>query len=45
MAKFADDSYLLVGSSARSTIATELNRVKEWANHNNFRLNTEKQRN
>src|SRR6218665_619441 len=40
--KFADDTYLLVGSNMRHTVCEELDRVKKWAELNNLKLNTDK---
>lgn len=40
MAKFADDSYIPVGSSKRHTIISEHDYVEDWAKkNNNLRLN------
>jgi len=40
--KYADDMYLLVGSSMKQTILTELNHISTWAKHNNLSLNQSK---
>jgi len=37
--KYADDTYLLVGSSNIASLAAEYDRVKTWAFNNNLRLN------
>src|SRR6218665_546418 len=42
--KYADDTYLIVGASRRSTIAAELNHISTWAARNNLRLNANKSR-
>jgi len=42
MAKFADDSCLLVGSSKRHTITVELAHDAAWANLSNLRFNSSK---
>jgi len=42
--KFADDSYLLVGSKMRDTVQEELESVKSWAEVNNLQLNKGKSR-
>ena len=44
MFKYADDTYLLVGSRARTTVTEELNNVSRWAAINNLRLNVTKSR-
>lgn len=44
MLKYADDTYLLVGSRARNTISEELNNVTRWAALNNLKLNSTKSR-
>src|SRR5688572_29037329 len=44
MVKYADDTYLLIGSSMRETISQELASVKSWASRNNLRLNSQKSR-
>jgi Reverse transcriptase (RNA-dependent DNA polymerase)/Endonuclease/Exonuclease/phosphatase family len=44
MFKYADDTYLLVGSRARTTVSEELANVSRWASRNNLRLNTTKSR-
>ena len=44
MSKYADDTYLLVGSSMRNTISEELMSVELWATANNLRLNVRKTR-
>ena len=38
--KFADDTYLIVGASMRSTLQEKLDGVAHWAANNNLRLNT-----
>lgn len=38
--KFADDTYLIVGSSRLSDVLAELI-ISKWAKNNNLRLNTE----
>jgi len=35
--KYADDTYLLVGSSNIQTVAEELRHIEKWANYNNLR--------
>ena len=35
-------TYLLVGSTKRHTISTELNHITEWAKRDNLRLNAAK---
>src|SRR6218665_2154083 len=40
--KFADDTYLLVGSNMRHTVCEELDGVKKWAELNNLKFNTDK---
>jgi hypothetical protein len=42
MLKYADDMYLLVGSSQIQTIPIELNHITKWAIHNNLSLNQNK---
>src|SRR6218665_3403357 len=42
MVKFANDTYLLVGSTKWHTISTELDHITEWAKQNNLRLNAAK---
>lgn len=42
MSKYADDTYLLVGSNHRNTIATELAHINKWAAENNLKLNPDK---
>src|SRR6218665_2468050 len=42
--KYADDTYLLVGSSNIDTLAMEFDHVKKWAATNNLRLNPSKTR-
>jgi hypothetical protein len=42
--KYADDTYLLIGSSMRGTVSQELAFVKSWAARNNLRLNSQKSR-
>jgi len=44
IAKFADDTYLIVASSMRDTISEELEAVKKWATKNNLKLNASKSR-
>ena len=44
MVKYADDTYLLIGSSMRETISQELASVESWASRNNLRLNSQKSR-
>src|SRR6218665_26396 len=39
LAKYADDTYLLVPTSARSTVSLELVSISNWAASNNLRLN------
>src|SRR6218665_2988726 len=40
--KFADATYLLVGSNMRHTVCEEFDGVKKWAELNNLKLNTDK---
>src|SRR6218665_297067 len=40
--KYADDTYLIVLISARSTVSTELEHISSWASINNLQLNTSK---
>src|SRR6218665_3840258 len=40
--KFADDTYLLIGSNMRHTVCEELDGVKKWAELNNLKFNTDK---
>ena len=40
--KYADDTYLLVPSSNSHTVSLELEHISEWAQRNNFMLNTAK---
>src|SRR6218665_3394899 len=42
--KYADDTYLLVGSSNIDTLAMEFDHVKKWAATNNLHLNPSKTR-
>src|SRR6218665_1216807 len=42
MAKYADDTYLLVGGSVRHTPHEEIGNVSLWAEENNLRLNPQK---
>lgn len=42
MPKFADDTYLIIGSSMRDTVAKELENVSSWALKNNLPLNHSK---
>src|SRR6218665_1995408 len=42
MSKFADDTYLLVGSKHLGTAGQELQHVTKWAESNNLRLNLAK---
>jgi len=44
MAKFADDTYLLVPANLSSTLDTELNHIEEWSTTNNLKLNRAKTR-
>src|SRR6218665_1738912 len=44
LAKYAGDTYLIVGASRRSTIVAELNHISTWAARNNLRLNANKSR-
>jgi hypothetical protein len=40
--KYADDTYLIVPSRNRDTVAGELAHIARWANENNLQLNTKK---
>ena len=43
MAKYADDTYLLVGGSMRhNTLVEEIGNVSSWADENNLKLNHQK---
>ena len=42
IAKFADDTYLLIPSSIRLTTVEELRTVQKWATANNLKLNASK---
>src|SRR6218665_1370647 len=42
MAKYADDTYLLVGGSMRHALVEEIGNVSSWADENNLRLNRSK---
>src|SRR6218665_1585370 len=42
--KYADDTYLLVPSSNRHTVPSELNHISAWAINNNLMLNVNKSR-
>src|SRR6218665_573097 len=42
--KYADDTYLLVPSSNRRTVPSELNHISAWAINNNLKLNVNKSR-
>src|SRR6218665_301665 len=42
MTKFADDTYLLVGSNCITTVADEIANMKDWAARNNMRIHTTK---
>src|SRR6218665_271 len=42
MTKFADDTYLLVGSNCITTIADEIANMKDWAARNNMRIHPTK---
>ena len=44
MVKYADDTYLLVGSTSRATVCEELRSVSDWATSNNLKLNANKSR-
>src|SRR6218665_3917125 len=44
MSKFADDTYLLVGSKHLGSAGQELQHVTKWAESNNLRLNPAKTR-
>src|SRR6218665_826366 len=41
-ANYADDTYLLVPASARSTVSSELVNISNWATSNNLRFNADK---
>src|SRR6218665_3648648 len=42
--KYADDTYLLVGSGNVGSLASEIDHVQKWATNNNLRLNPSKTR-
>src|SRR6218665_3375392 len=42
--KYADDTYLLVSSSNRHTVPSELNHISAWAININLKLNVNKSR-
>jgi len=42
--KYADDTYLIVGASRRTTVQAELDHISTWAARNNLRLNATKSR-
>src|SRR6218665_1240896 len=42
--KYADDTYLVVPSSNRHTVPSELNHISAWATNNNLKLNVTKSR-
>src|SRR6218665_2969989 len=42
MTKFADDTYLLVGSNCITTVADEIANMKDWAARNNMRVHPTK---
>ena len=42
MAKFADDTYLIIAAERAQTCADEISNVEAWAIKNNLRLNTNK---
>src|SRR6218665_3722934 len=42
MTKFADDTYLLVGSNCITTVADEIANMKDWAARNNMRIHPTK---
>src|SRR6218665_1371337 len=44
LAKYADDTYLIVPPSARTTVRDELDHISVWAATNNLRLNASKSR-
>src|SRR6218665_3317249 len=44
LAKYADDTYLIVPASARTTVRDELDHISVWAATNNLRLNAKKSR-
>lgn len=39
LVKYADDTYLLIGSKKRDTVSEELQSINSWAASNNLRLN------
>ena len=44
MLKWADDTYLLIGSSNTATLGAEFQHVKTWVSTNSLRLNPSKTR-
>src|SRR6218665_3485533 len=44
ISKYADDTYLIIGSSKRHTVRRELENVAVWASRNNLGLNPKKSR-
>ena len=44
MAKYADDTYPLIGASMRHTAGAQMEKVSSWAHNNNLRLNQSKSR-
>jgi hypothetical protein len=40
--KYADDSYLIVGSNNESTVTEELSNIEKWSHENNLNLNKSK---
>jgi len=44
LAKYADDTYLIVPASARTTVRDELDHISVWAATNNLKLNATKSR-
>ena len=40
--KYADDSYLIIGSNKDLTIGEEFDNIMKWADNNNMRLNQNK---
>src|SRR6218665_1340349 len=42
LAKYADDTYLIVPASARTTVRDELDHISVWAATNNLKLNAKK---
>src|SRR6218665_1583924 len=42
MTKFADDTYLLVGSNCITTVADEIANMKDWVARNNMRIHPTK---